>query len=216
MRHELAQKLLDTARQVQRMGLVRGTSGNVSVRHRTAMLITPSGIPYETMGLSDVVELDLSGKPRAGRRTPSSEWRLHTSIYQARPDVGAIVHTHSIFATTFSILRQSIPAVHYMIALTGSDAVHCAAYATYGSAELASACILTLGATGACLLANHGLVAVGPDLAAALRVASEIETLAELAWRAMQIGKPVVLDSEEIKAVGDRFESTGYGSRRLR
>jgi L-fuculose-phosphate aldolase len=209
VKHELRAQVIATAQKMSAQGLSRGTSGNVSARVPGGCFITPTGMPYEELRPSDVVELRLDGSVAGGQRAPSSEWRLHLGIYASRPEIGAIVHTHSMFATTLSILRREIPAVHYMIAVAGGSVVPCAPYATFGSAELAENAARALDGRKACLLANHGLVAAGVDLKDAFRVAAEVETVAEQYWRALQIGQPVVLDDAEMARVAEKFESYG-------
>jgi L-fuculose-phosphate aldolase len=211
MLHTLRTELHATARAMHAEGLAPGTSGNVSVRTPGGgLLVTPSGVPYETLTPSDMCELDAGGVPVGPRRlAPSSEWRLHLGVYAARPEVHAIVHTHSRFATTLACLRRELPAVHYMIAVAGGPTVRCARYATYGSAELATAAVEALAGRLACLLANHGLVALGASLPGALRVAREIELVAEEYWRALQIGQPFVLPDDEIAAVVAKFADHG-------
>jgi len=196
-------------------GLVRGTSGNVSVLDRVAGLVaaSPSGTDYDTMATEDVAVVSLDGDVLEGRLEPTSELGLHLAVYRARVDVGAVVHTHSTFATTFAVLRREVPAVHYVLARAGSS-VRVAPYERYGSAELAEACVATLGQDYGVLLANHGAVAVGGDLAGAMAVAEAVETCAELAWRAELSGRPHVLDAAEIAAVGKQFG--GYGRARRR
>ena len=148
---------------------------------------------------------------RAFAPVPSSEWRLHVQLYEARPEVQAIVHTHSRYATTLSCLRRAIPAVHYYIAVAGTSTVRCADYATYGTAELGQNALKALQGAKACLLANHGLVALGDSLADAVKVAFEIENVAALYWHALQAGQPVLLDDAEIKRVAEKLK--GYGQR---
>ncbi|MCE9576198.1 MAG: class II aldolase/adducin family protein [Deltaproteobacteria bacterium] len=208
----LRDELVTTAKRMSELGLTPGMSGNVSVRSPGGLLITPSGMPYTSITGDDVVELKMDGSARAGQKTPSSEWRLHRDILASRADVEAIVHTHSLFCTTISMLRRPIPAVHYMVVLAGSDAIPCADYATFGSAELAIEAVKALGGGSACLLANHGMVACGPNLAAALRLAAEVETLASQYWHAAQLGTPHVLDRDELLRVRARFAE--YGQRK--
>ena len=192
-------------------GLLSLTAGNISARAGTSIVITPSGIPYDDTDASDVVVCSLkSGAIVDGRRRPSSELPLHRAIYAARPDVGAIVHTHSRFATTLAVLRQPIPAVHYMIARLAADAVPVVGYATYGSDELAGLVRETLaGGAWAALLANHGAIALGRDLTEAGLNAQILEDLAETYWRARTIGEPFVLDADELRRVGGHFETYG-------
>lgn len=191
-------------------GLTRGTSGNVSVRVEDGVLITPTGIPYPELSPDDLVEVRWDGTVPHGQRLPSSEWRLHRDVYQSREDAGAIFHTHSMFCTTLSCLRKPIPAVHYMIAVTGAAVVRCAEYATYGTAELSAAAGVALKGSKACLLANHGMVALGTDLRDAHKVAAEVEQLAEQYWRALQAGTPVILDDAEVARVIERFRTYGH------
>jgi len=176
--------------------------------------VTPSGMPYGELVPDDAVEMKLDGSMRAGQRTPTSEWQLHRDILGARPDVGAIVHTHSLFCTTIACLRREIPAIHYMVVLSGSDAIPCAEYATFGSAELALNAVVALRGGNACLLASHGMVALGETLAQALRLAAEVETLASQYWHAAQLGTPHVLDRDELIKVRAKF--AGYGQSRPR
>jgi L-fuculose-phosphate aldolase len=191
-------------------GLVRGTSGNVSVRDPAtgAIAITPTGLPYPGMAADDVAVLGPDGDQLDGALKPTSELALHLGVYRARPDVGAVVHTHSMFATTFAVLGEPVPPVHYLIVRAG-ESVPVAPYARYGTPELAESCVTTLGAGFAVLLANHGVVAVGVDLAAAMAVAEAVEYTAELAWRARQAGEARLLDAEQLAAVREAF--TGYG-----
>ena len=191
-------------------GLMPGTSGNVSTRTARGLLITPSGVPWLDLSTDALVELDADGRPlRAFAPTPSSEWRLHCQIYQQRSEVNAIVHTHSRYATTLSCLRRPIPPVHYMIAVAGVSTVRCADYATYGTAELGNNAIRALEGAKACLLANHGLVALGATLSEAVKVAFEIENVASLYWHAVQAGQPVLLDDAEIRRVAEKLKTYG-------
>lgn len=193
-------------------GLTPGMSGNVSVRCSTGMLVTPSGLPYAELTAADCVEMQMDGAVAPGQNVPTSEWQLHRDILVARPDVAAIVHTHSQFCTSLSMLRRDIPAVHYMIVLTGTDAIPCAEYATFGSAKLAQNVVAALGVGNACLLANHGMVALGSSLSQALRLAAEVETLAAQYWHAAQLGAPHVLDRDQLREVRERFAA--YGQQR--
>jgi L-fuculose-phosphate aldolase len=207
-------QLLDAAREISRAGLTRGTSGNLSIRIKNWFLITPTGVSYEELTTDDLVEMNLEGKVPFGQSLPSSEWRLHQRIYASRPDLEAIVHTHSMFCTTLSCLRRSIPAVHYMIAVTGQSTIPCAEYGTFGTEELARQTQLALAQGKACLLANHGMVASGGSLAEALKIAHSVEELAELYWRALQVGQPVIIDQPEIERVIGRFKTYGQAKPR--
>ena len=190
-------------------GLSPGKSGNLSVRVEGGMLITPTGIAYHEMRPADLVEVRFDGRVAAGQRVPSSEWRLHLALYKARADVGAIVHTHSLSATALSCLHRGIPAFHYMVAEFGGDRIACAPYATYGSAELARHAVKALGAREACLLANHGAVAVGETLRQAYERAAAIEALASQYARALTIGRPKVLSRREMALVLEKFKTYG-------
>ena len=216
MTMRLRDELTVTARRMSELGLTPGMSGNVSVRSPSGLIVTPSGMPYSEIVADDAVEMKLDGGMRTGQRAPSTEWRLHRDILGARNDVTAIVHTHSLFSTTLSCLRRPIPAIHYMVVLAGSDAIPCAEYATFGSAELALNAVSSLRGGNACLLANHGMVALGSSLAGALRLAAEVETLAAQYWHAAQLGAPHVLDGDELLKVRARFGEYGQQKPRAR
>jgi L-fuculose-phosphate aldolase len=194
-------------------GLNQGTSGNISVRYGDTMLISPSGVPYEQLEPEDIVAMTLTGEygsyEAKGSNIPSSEWRFHLDIMRARPDVGAIVHTHSLYATTLGCCRKDIPAVHYMIAASGGPNIRCSAYATYGTAELSTVTLAALEDRTCCILANHGMIATGPTLAKAQWLAVELETIAKQYYLTLCIGGPVVLPDDEIMRVKERFKSYG-------
>ena len=213
---QLRGELVQTARRMSELGLAPGMSGNVSVRTRDGFLVTPSGMPYPDLAPADAVEVRMDGSLRPGQRAPSTEWRLHRDIFSARPDAHAIVHTHSLFCTTVACLRRPIPAIHYMVVLAGGDEIPCAEYATFGSPELATSVVRALGAGHACLMANHGMVALGPTLPAALRLAAEVETLASQYWHAAQLGAPHVLDAGELARVRHQFAAYGQPRRARR
>jgi L-fuculose-phosphate aldolase len=201
--------IVQAARHLERSGLTHGTSGNVSVRVRGGFLITPTGIGPDALTAADVVRCDAAGAPAPRQRVPSSEWRIHRDVYAARPDAGAVVHTHSPYATAIACLRQPLPAVHYMIAAVGGDDVRCAEYATFGTPELSRNVLGALEARQGCLLANHGVVALGADLARAMRVGMEIERVAHVYWLTLAAGSPCLLAHDEMARVVQRFR--GYG-----
>src|SRR6478752_7013219 len=207
--HALRASIIATARGMNALGVNRGKSGNVSARIDGGFLVTPSALPYDEMKAPDIVVIDVQGNP-AGRRPPSSEWRFHRDIYAARPDVAAIVHAHSPFATTLACLDRGIPAFHYMIAVAGGTDIRCAPYATFGTQALSDHAIRALDGRTACLLAHHGMIAVGASLESALALAVEVETLAEMYWRALQLGEPRILDAQEMADVLLGFR--GYGT----
>ena len=191
----------EAGRELERAGLVQGTSGNLSVRDPASetVAITPSAVPYRRIRPADVLLVGPGGV-ESGRHRPSSELAMHLAVYQARPDVGAVVHTHSPWATTWAVLGREIPAVHYVIASLG-NCVRIAAYATYGTAELAEGAVRTLGADNAVLLASHGVLTVGGDLDSAVENALQVEFLAELYWKAVQVGEPTILPPHELERV---------------
>jgi L-fuculose-phosphate aldolase len=188
--------------------LYSGTSGNVSCRSGDGFLVTPTGVACDDLRAADLVEVASDGRAR-GPLLPSSEWRLHREIYRRRPGVDAVVHTHSTFATALSCLRRAIPAFHYMVAKTGGPQLRCARYATYGTEALSRNVVAALTGRRACLLANHGAVALGADLVTARLLAEEVEALCRQYAIARAIGSPVVLDPREMEAVAKKF--AGYG-----
>jgi L-fuculose-phosphate aldolase len=198
------------AQAMDRAGFAPTKSGNVSARWREGLLITPSGLPYAAMAPDDLVALDLGGGVQAGARKPSSEWPLHTSIYRARPDAQAIVHTHSPRGTALACTRRGIPAFHYMIAFCGGPDVRCADYATFGTQGLADNAIVALDGRKAALLANHGVVTLGATLEGAFAIAAEVENLAGQYLDILAAGlEPVVFDGAEMARVADAFSRYG-------
>lgn len=205
-----ARAIIDACRELQRRGLNQGTAGNVSVRSAGGFLITPTGKAYDSMKPADIVALDREGGI-VGKGRPSSEWRLHRDVYSRRPEVGAVVHTHSGFATTLACLREKIPAVHYMMAFFGGDDIRCSGYATYGTQELSDRVLKALDGRKAALMGSHGLIVLGRDLAEALALTIEAENLAMLYWRTLQVRRPVVLPEAEISRVREKALKSGYG-----
>ncbi|HTZ22737.1 MAG TPA: class II aldolase/adducin family protein [Streptosporangiaceae bacterium] len=194
--------LASCGRDLLARGLLSQTSGNLSIRLGDEVLITPTSMEYDLIEPADIVVAGLDGVVRRGSRRPSSETPLHCLVYQTRPDISAIVHTHSPHATTLAVLGLPIPAVHYMIAVTGTTEIAVADYATYGTPELARNVRGAFAAPAkAALIANHGLVAGGSSLKEAASVAEAVETLAGLYYRALAIGKPVVLNDHQMAEV---------------
>jgi L-fuculose-phosphate aldolase len=209
---DLRERVIETAVAMNRAGLSRGTSGNVSARFGEGYLITPSGVAYDCMRPGDLVALGFAETPREdGRPRASSEWRLHRDLYVARAEAEAIVHGHPPFSTTLACTRKGIPAFHYMVAVAGGRDIRCAAYATFGSQALSDAVLAAMEQRRGCLMANHGMVAMGPGLAEALALAVEIEALAEQYWRALQVGPPTLLGDAEMDRVLEKF--VGYRAR---
>jgi L-fuculose-phosphate aldolase len=211
----LRNALLATTREAEVRGLNHNSTGNLSVRCGNRALVTPSGIPAERMTANDMVLVNLDGSlARDGQPQATSELLLHLAVYVARPDVGAIVHTHSPEATAAACNGRTLPALHYVMAKTGDTELQCAPYATYGSAELAEFVADTLGATRhACLMSNHGAIALGKDLDAALALAHDIEWFCGIARRAFAWGNPVALPDDEIARIARLFST--YGQPRL-
>ena len=211
----LRRKIVATCRRMNALGINQGTSGNVSARTGDGFLITPSGVPYERMTPSMIVAMDSEGRAR-GDLLPSSEWRMHADIYRSRPEAGAVVHCHSNYATALACLGLEVPAFHYMVAVAGGDSIRCAKYATFGTQALSDAMVKALAGRRACLLAQHGQIALGADLDAALALAVDVETLAKQYWLARQIGEPRTLDAAEMGRVLEKFRSYGRQPRRKR
>jgi L-fuculose-phosphate aldolase len=214
----LRASIIEKARWMNASGLNQGTSGNISVRHRARMLITPTAIPYDTMTPDMIAAFPIEGDYGSweGTRQPSTEWRFHLDILRARPAVGGIVHTHSTFATVLAIARKPIPACHYMIAAFGGTDVRVADYATYGTKQLADNALKALEGRTACLLANHGMIATGTDLDDAMWRAVELETIARQYFHALQIGGPVILPDSAIADTQKAFSTYGLpGTKRL-
>jgi L-fuculose-phosphate aldolase len=207
---ELRAALAETARRSARQGLNPGSSGNVSTRLSEGFLVTPSGLPNDTLQAGQTVAVDMEGRS-SGDLKPSSEWRIHRDIYRARPEVHSVVHAHSPYAVSLACLRRDIPPFHYMIAAAGGKDIRCAGYATFGTQALSDNVLAALQNRRACLMANHGLVAVGASLDAALSLAMEVEELCAQYWRASLMGEPVLLDDAEMDEVLERFRH--YGQR---
>lgn len=208
---EVRNAIVEAMRQLIALGLSQGTAGNISVRHGDGFLVTPSGIAAELLEPDDIVPMTMAGT-HDHPLVPSSEWRFHRDILMARPELHAVVHAHPTYCTAFAICGREIPAVHYMIAAVGGPTIRCAPYAPYGTQELSDHALAALDGRSGCLLANHGMIAAGPDLAKALWLAVEMEALCRQYAVALQVGTPVVLSDAEIARTVERFRS--YGPRR--
>lgn len=204
----LRRALVLACHRLAELGLTQGTSGNVSVRRDGGLLITASGAPLAALTEDDVVAMRGDGSWRGAAR-PSTEWRLHRDLLAARPEIGAVVHTHSTYATALSCLRSPIPAFHYMVAIGGGADIPCATYATFGTEALSQAALRALEGRMACLLANHGVVALGRDLEEAVARAHEVELLAKQYAIVRSVGAPVLLDEAEMAEVLRRFADYG-------
>jgi L-fuculose-phosphate aldolase len=204
--------VVQAAQELVRLGLNRGTSGNVSARIDADMLVTPSGVMPAALTPEVIARMPLDGRETwKGPLKPSSEWRFHRDILRTRPETGAIVHTHATYCTVFSMLREPIPAAHYMIAAFGGPSIRCTDYAPYGTQALSDLTLEGLRDRDAVLLGSHGMIVLGRDLKDALWRAVELETLAKQVYLARAIGQPVILDDDEIMRTVDRFK--GYGQR---
>ena len=202
-------EVIEGCRALISLGLTYGTSGNVSVRRDSSSLfVSPTGMAYEALEPADIPLLTLDGR-WFGRRRPSSEWRFHRDIMAARPEVGAIVHAHSRYATALACTGRGIPAFHYMVAVAGGEDIRCAPYHTFGTQELSAAALTALEGRKACLLAHHGIIAVGADLTAALKLAGEVESLAAQYCAALALGDVGQLDAAEMGRVVGKFRSYG-------
>lgn len=204
------EEIVEHGKKLIKFNLTKGTGGNLSIYNpdKGLMAISPSGMDYFETRPQDVVVLDLKGNKIDGNKEPSSEYEMHKIFYEKRKDISAIIHTHTIFATTIACLNWSLPALHYMIALAGPD-IRCAKYAEYGSKELAINAYDAMLDRRAVLLANHGLLAGGNNLANAFNITEQIEYCAELYYRAKSIGDPVILSEEEMKAILKKFNTYG-------
>jgi L-fuculose-phosphate aldolase len=211
----LRAEIVATARRMNELGINHGKSGNLSHRIPGGFLVTPTGLDYDRLKPADIVAMRFDGS-FAGKILPSSEWRFHADILAARPEVSAVLHTHSVFATTLACLGRDIPAFHYMVAVAGGDSIRCAPYATFGTAELSRNAVAALADRKACLLANHGMIVLGKTLKEALALGVEIETLAAIYCRALEIGEPVLLDRAEMAVVIEKFKTYGQQPKPMR
>ena len=221
--------MIAKARWMNSSGLNQGTSGNISARYEDVMLITPSATPYDSMKPEMIAAMPLEGDYGSwkGPLRPSTEWRFHLDIIRSRSDVGAIVHTHSTYATVLAIARKEIPACHYMMAAFGGPTVRCAEYARYGTKELSDFALKALEGRNGCILANHGMIALGANLDKAMWLAVELETIARQYYLSLVLGNPVILSDEQIEETARGFATYGLqdppmakrsatGSRRLK
>ncbi len=182
-------------------------SGNVSLRIGDRVMITPTGMRFKDMEADDIAIIDLEGRILGGNKPPSSEWPFHCGIYRNRPEINALVHSHSREATAWSCMRKPIPAFHFSIAELGGTHIPCSDYAPPGSEALSQLAINTLGTLNGCLLGSHGVIAVGKDLTHALDNAELIEILAHQYIQTLALGGPVLLSDEEINVVVKHFNA---------
>ena len=208
-KNKLKSLLAVTALKLHKMGLNHGATGNCSCRDGDTFLITPSGVDTKNLSEDKMVRMDFKGNivESNSNLKPSSEWRFHQDIMSQRNEVGAIVHTHSVYASVVSLFNKELPSFHYMIAVAGGDSVRCAPYAMFGTQELSDNIINALVDRKACLIANHGLVTIGKNLTEALNIAEEIEHLCHQYIEAKKIGEPNLLDKKQMLEVIERFET---------
>jgi L-fuculose-phosphate aldolase len=202
-------------RRLDALGMNRGSTGNVSLRHEQGMLITPTGMGADDLRAQDMVWRGWDGTLR-GQWQPSSEWHFHQAIYLARADLNAIVHTHSVHAAALACLRRPLPSFHYMVAVAGGDDVPCVPYHLFGTEALSSAVAAAFAERDACLMANHGLVAAGATLARAMKVLQEIESLCEVYLKALAVGEPALLTRAQMAEVIEKFKGYGQSAARTR
>jgi len=207
MSEGLRAELIAVARRLNALGINQGKSGNVSARVDGGFLVTPTGVDYDRLAPADLAMVRADGSSEGG--TPSTEWRFHRDIYAGRADAGAVVHTHSPCATALASLRLGIPAFHYEVALAGGPDIRCSGYATFGTQELSNLALAALEGRRACLLANHGVIAIGVHLEGALALADKVEYLARMYAQALQLGEPIVLDDAEMSRVAEKFATYG-------
>lgn len=206
---DLRVDVIQGCRTLTSLGLTYGTSGNVSVRRDAAsFFVSPTGMAYEALQPDDIPLVTLDGR-WFGARRPSSEWRFHRDIMAARAEVGAIVHAHSRHATALACTGRGIPAFHYMVAVAGGTDIRCAPYHTFGTQQLSDAALTALEGRKACLLAHHGIIAVGFDLAGALKLAGEVESLAAQYCTALALGEVGLIDEAEMRRVVEKFRTYG-------
>lgn len=204
--------IIATCLRLNDLGLNQGAAGSISLRAQKGLLMTPSGIPYDEMRPSDLVEVPLDGNASYGHRKPSSEWRFHVDLQNSRPDIDCVLHVHAPFCTALACQRMEIPAFHYMVAVAGGENIRCAPYATFGTQTLSDHATSALVDRKACLLANHGMIALGKTLKQTLALAVEVETLAAQYCRTLQIGEPILLSHQEMSEVIESFASYGQPS----
>ena len=205
----LRKAIIATALTMSGRGLSPGRSGNVSARFERGMLITPTGMAYDELEPKDIVFVDADGGVMGGQRKPSSEWHFHLAAYTARPDRHALVHTHSMHATVLACAHKPIPAFHYMVAVAGGNDIPCVPYATFGTEDLARHVAAGLKNRDACLMAQHGQVALGATLEGALELAFEVEALAEQYFKVLQLGDAHILPDDEMAVMVEKFKSYG-------
>jgi L-fuculose-phosphate aldolase len=206
----LRRDMVATCRRMNASGINQGTAGNISIRNPEGFLITPTSLPYDLMEPEDLVQMYFDGTYE-GRRRPSSEWRFHRDILQARQDINVVLHCHSIYATTLAVHHKTIPSFHYMTGVAGGNTIRCAKYATFGTQALSDYALEALQDRLACLLGQHGQISLGKTLASALALGIEVETISRLYVQALTLGEPPILSDEEMERVLTQMKQMSYG-----
>ncbi|MEM7026712.1 MAG: class II aldolase/adducin family protein [Pseudomonadota bacterium] len=206
---DLRNDIIKKAGEFKSSGLSVGKSGNISARHEKGFLITPTGFQYEALTAEDICYCDFSGNVIEGKWSPSSEWQIHADIYQQHEYINAVVHCHSPYATALACCHKGIPAFHYMVAVAGGASIPCAEYATFGTNDLSKNVNQILSNHKACLLANHGQITIGENIAAAFALAEEVENLAKQYCITLQIGEVELLDENEMRINLEKFKHYG-------
>ncbi|WP_319531990.1 class II aldolase/adducin family protein [uncultured Cohaesibacter sp.] len=207
---ELRREMVAACRRMNEIGLNQGTSGNVSARCGDKILITPTSLPYDDMQPEDIVAMNVDGSFE-GKRKPSSEWRFHHDILSNRTDIDAVLHCHSAYAVAMACHHLDINSFHYMVAVAGGTNIRCAPYATFGTQALSDAALEALEGRKACLLGQHGQIALGSTIKQAFALAIEVETLAKMYVTARLLGEPPVLSEEEMGRVMNQMKQMTYG-----
>lgn len=206
----MRREMVATCRRMNDSGINQGTAGNLSVRNPSGFLITPTSLPYDRMQPEDLVQMAFDGTYEGSRR-PSSEWRFHRDIQQARTDIDCVLHCHSVYATTLAVHHKTIPSFHYMTGIAGGTTIRCGRYATFGTQALSDAAIEALEDRLACLLGQHGQISLGKTPASALALAIEVETISRLYVQALTLGEPPILSDEEMARVLRQMKNMSYG-----
>jgi L-fuculose-phosphate aldolase len=204
--------IVEALQSMSRLGINKGTSGNVSVRGENGFYVSPTGIAYAGMTPDQIVFMTWEGAYE-GDILPSSEWRFHRDILQERKEFNAVVHTHSTHATAVSVMERDIPAIHYVVAAAGGNSIRCAKYATFGTAELGQEILLAMKDRRACLMAHHGSIAAHVNLARAMALSVTIEEMAHLYLQCLPFGEPPRLPDDEMARVLEKFKSYGQQPR---
>ena len=205
------EQVIECSRKLLSEGLPNGTAGNVSIfnRKKGLVAISPTGVNYSELTPEMISVVDLNGKLIEGLK-PSSELEMHMILYRNREDVNAVIHTHPVYTTVLACLREDLPAIDYMIAVTGATKVRCAEYASYGTKELAENAYKAMGSSLAVILANHGLTTAGKDIANAFNITVQVEYISNLYIKARNIGEPIILPDNEMNSMLERFNTYGH------